>query len=145
MNSIHYKVIFKGKSEDIKKKPNLTFNNIRFKLPLRVPSHIILELKKLSDINRGIINFQNIEEVIKIGSSSIDMGYNYYFVLLYTKKNGDKKEGLLIGNIKNKGDIIIGIWPFNTNIEELTPEKIQDDINNLVKNPHEYDNICLIN
>lgn len=145
MNSMNYKVIFKGTSEDLKKKPSLTFKRIENTTPINVSSQIIIELKKLSELNPSILSFQNIEEVIKIGKDSDTNTYNYYFVLLYHDKNENQREGLLIGNLKKQGDIVIGIWPFNNNVDEIPSEEILNVLNNLVKKPSEFGNICLIN
>jgi len=109
-----------------------------------VSNDAVYKLKNLSEISNHVVVFQNIEEVIEIGDVSPRETYNYYYVLIYTYKSDAKKEGFLIGNLKKKGDIIIGIWPFNKEIVDSPPEDFLKSFNNLIENPHEYSNISLI-
>ena len=145
MQSINYKVLFKGESEEQGKNLSLTFKSISFNPPLNIKSQILLEIKRLSEKSQTIVSFQNIEEVVKIGRDPSNTVYNYYIILLFTLKATDKRSGLLLGNVKNLGDLIIGIWPFNEEVQELTPETINSTLEDLVKNPNQYTNICLIN
>ena len=144
MNSINFKVIFKGSKDAENENLTLTFKKINSPTIMNVPVTVISELKILSEKSQNIVIFQNIEEVIEIGNDSSRELYNYYYVLIYTSKSDSKKEGFLIGNVKKKGDIIIGVWPFNKQIVELSPEEILELFNNLIKKPHEYSNISLI-
>jgi len=144
MSSANYKVIFEGNKEPEKNKLSLTFKSIPSDKPINIPAQFILDIKKLSEKSPNIVNFQNIEEVVKIGKGLSPSSFNYFFALLYTLKSDSKKEGFLMGNIKKLGDTLIGIWPFNTNIAELSYEVIVEKFNNLIKKPHEYSNICLI-
>lgn len=144
MSGIIYKVIFKGTESDQEELLTLTFNSIISDKPLNVSPHYISTIKRLSEKNQNIINFQNIEEVVKIGESSILYSYNYYIVILYTMKSNMKKEGLLIGNVKKFGDILIGIWPFNENVSSLTSDTIVKKLDFLINHPQEFENICII-
>ena len=144
MNSINFKVIFKGSKDVENENLTLTFKKINPTNNVGVPVIVISELKNLSEKSQNVVVFQNIEEVIEIGNESSRELYNYYYVLIYTSKSDGKKEGFLIGNVKKKGDVIIGVWPFNKQIEELSPEEILEIFNNLIKKPHEYRNISLI-
>lgn len=139
-----YKVIFKGNIENDIKGLTLTFKEISYNEPINVTPKYISMLKKLSQASQNIINFQNIKEVIRIGENTPGFLINYYIVLLYiTKLNGNKK-GFLIGNVKNKGDIILGIWPFTQKSDILTSEEIDSIFNDLIAKPQNYRKICLI-
>lgn len=145
MSSINYKVIFKGELEESEKQFSLTFKHVDLNKPVHIPAQIILELKKLSKISQIVVFFQNIKEVVIIGKTAPLQNYNYYFVILFTNKSDGKKEGYLIGNVKKLGDILIGIWPFNKDLlEESSATKITEKMNDLIKNPHEFNEICLI-
>jgi hypothetical protein len=144
MDSIIYKVIFKAIQYMENKNITLNFKNLAFKKPLIVPSKFLRELKILSEKSENIIFFQNIEEVIIVGNINSNVNYNYYLIILFSLKSGGEKHGYLIGNVKNVGDIIIGIWPFNRQISKLTPEIIIENYNDIINNPSEYSKICLI-
>jgi hypothetical protein len=139
-----YKVIFKGNEETEGNELALTFESGDFNKPLKIPTDFFFELKKLSETSNNVIDFKNIEEVIEIGQSNSGSSYNYHLVLLFTNKSSQVKEGYLIGNVKKLGDILIGVFPFNKNISDLTPELFSEKISNLITNPHEYSEICLI-
>ena len=113
MNPIFYKVIFRALNEHNASTFSLTFRNIIDLKPISIPSNYFSILKELSKKDKNIINFQNVQEVIKIGDSEQYYNFNYYIVLLFTNLENKKKEGFLIGNVKKLGDILIGIWPFN--------------------------------
>lgn len=98
----------------------------------------------MSDTHPSVINFQNIEEVLRIGEATLSYVYNYYIVVLYSIKPDQKKEGFLIGNVKKHGDILIGVWPFNENISSLASELILKKFDDLIRNPQDFDNICII-
>jgi len=144
MDSIIFKVIFRAQEQFENKNLTLSFKHLAFENPLSIPVTSILELKKLSETNQHIITFQNIEEVLIIGNPIDDYLYNYYLVILFSLKTDGKKTGFLIGNIKKLGDLIIGVWPFNTQIKNTSGEIILDTYNDIIKSPHNYSNICLI-
>jgi len=139
-----YKVIFKGFQDSENKKLTLSFKDIISDKPIKVTTQFILELKKLSEISQNILYFQNIEEVVVIGTKKSRYSYNYYFIVLYTHKSDGAKVGYLIGNVKKLGDIVVGVWPFNLQTTDLSSEKILKNYRNLITKPHEYANICLI-
>jgi hypothetical protein len=91
----------------------------------------------------NVFHFQNIKEVIKIGNPPIKIEINYYIAILYTNLNDGKKEGFLVGNIKNMGDMLIGEWPYNeesaSNLKELYLQKLD-----LLTNSTKFNNICVI-
>ncbi|MFW9987478.1 MAG: hypothetical protein ACFFC3_02375 [Candidatus Odinarchaeota archaeon] len=144
MNLIIYKVIFKAQEQFENKNLTLSFKNLNFNNPLSISELSLLELKNLNEKNQQTIKFQNIEEVLIIGKPTVDYIFNYYFVLLFSTESDKRKMGYLIGNVKNLGDIIIGIWPFNINNNEITEEKILITYNDIIKNPENYSVICLI-
>jgi len=144
MNSINYKVIFKGSKDIESENLTLTFKKFHSKNNIKVPIKIISELKSLSKKISNIVVFKNIEEVIEIGNNYSRDLYNYYYVIIYIYKFDGKKEGFLIGNKKKMGDVIIGMWPFDKEIMEFSPGEILDLFNNLITKPHEYSNISLI-
>ncbi len=144
MSLIVYKVIFKGNIEDEIKDLTLTFKEISFNEPINVSPKYFSMLKKLSKVSQNIINFQNIKEVIRIGENTPGFLINYYIVILYITKLNENKKGFLIGNVKNKGDIILGIWPFTQRSEILSSEEIDSIFNDLIAKPQNYSKICLI-
>ncbi|MFX0144695.1 MAG: hypothetical protein ACFE9C_11500 [Candidatus Hodarchaeota archaeon] len=143
MNSVIYKVIFRAIEQFENKNLTLSFRNIEFEKPISPPANFS-KVKKTSEKSHQIINFQNIEEVIIIGNPSVDYSYNYFQVILCVSKFDGKKAGYLIGNVKNLGDIIIGVWPFNIPLKDLTRNKIIDSINDITENPDKFSSICFI-
>lgn len=144
MNSVIYKVVFRAYQQFENKNLTLSFKHIEFEKPLSIPAKFILELKKISERNNHIINFQNIEEVLMIGNPTVDYPYNYYLIILYTAKSNTHKKGYLIGNVKNLGDLVIGVWPFNIQIKDITEDKVLNTCNDLIENPDKFSSICLI-
>lgn len=142
MDSIIYKVIFKAIEQSENTNLTLSFKDINVKNPLTIPAKLILELKNLSSQNDEVISFQNIEEVIVVGNVETKFSYNYYLVILFTS-NGEK-QGHLIGNVKNLGDVLIGVWPFNHELSNINPEIIHEKYTNIIKNPEKFSKICLI-
>ncbi len=144
MNSLIYKVIFKAIEEVENKNLSLSFKNIVFKRPISIPPKYIIKLKKLGEEKPNVIYFQNIDEVLTIGNEELKFNYNYYLVILFTAKISRERKGYLIGNVKKYGDVIIGVWPFNTQNTSLSAEKIFERYSDIIENPNNYDNICLI-
>jgi hypothetical protein len=142
MDSIIYKVIFKAFEKLENRNLTLSFKDLNLLNPLTIPTKLILELKNLSAKNDKVLSFQNIEEVIVVGNIETKLSYNYYLVILFTL-NGEK-QGHLIGNVKKLGDILIGVWPFNQQLSNMTPERIHEIYENIIKKPDEFSNICLI-
>ena len=142
MDSIIYKVIFKAIEQIENKNLSLSFKYLSAKNPITIPAKFILELKSLSEKNDNVVYFQNIEEVIVVGNVKANFNFNYYLVVLFII-NGEK-QGYLIGNIKNLGDITIGIWPFNQQLSQMNPESIRKTYNNIINNPDNFSKICLI-
>ena len=144
MDFIVYKVIFKAQEQFEIKNLTLSFRSLDFEKPIIVHPKFISDLKTLSEKNQNILNIQNIEEVLIIGNPTIDYPYNYYLVLLLTEKSDEKKTGYLISNIKKLGDTVIGIWPFNTQLEKLIRDNIRETFNEILRNPNKYNSITLI-
>ncbi|MGQ4873740.1 MAG: hypothetical protein ACTSVV_02155 [Promethearchaeota archaeon] len=138
-----FKVIFKGEDENISQL-NLTFKSILNDKPIKINPQIILNIKKLGEISKNVLIFQNISEVIPYGST-LNYSFNYFFVILYIIKENKIKRGFLIGNIKKIGDILVGIWPFNNSDTFYDLENFISQLTDLINNPHKYSNICLIN
>ncbi|MFX1312520.1 MAG: hypothetical protein ACFFHD_07885 [Promethearchaeota archaeon] len=139
-----YKVIFKAFEQSESKNITLSFRNISSEKPILIPAKIILELKKLSEERTDIINFQNINQVLTIGNKSSKDTYNYYLVFLFSNESSGIKKGYLLGNVKGKGDILIGYWPFNKENTSFSTDIIHEEFNDIIKNPQHYSNICLI-
>ncbi len=144
MSHAFYKVAFNGKTNESVKKLSLTFKNAAFDKFLNVPAQIIIGLKKLSKTNQNVIFFQNIEAVTTTAKNISLQNYNYYLVILFIKKSTGIKEGYLIGNQKKIGDILLGIYPFNEETSELTADKILEKLTDVISNPNDYNDICLI-
>ncbi len=143
MNSVIYKVIFSALEQFENKNLTLSFINLELDKPLSLPNKF-REFKNTSEKINHVINFQNIEEVLIIGNPSVDYSFNYYLVILSTYKSDGTKIGYLIGNVKNLGDIIIGYWPFNMHLKNLTRDRVLDSFNDIIENPDKYSSICLI-
>ena len=143
MSLIVYKVIFNG-TEEQEEGLALAFKELYSTESLSINQKYISALKNLSQSNQHIISFQNIREVIKIGENDIDIIINYYIVLLFVHKIDNNKMGFLIGNVKKKGDVILGIWPFTKELRYLTTEEVDRILNNLVSKPKDFSKICLI-
>ena len=143
MSSIFYKVIFEGTKEDSSDSYSLTFKDIFSENQEQVSSQFFATLRVSSQKESNVVHFQNIKEVIKIGNPSIKIEINYYIAILYTKLNDGKKEGFLVGNIKNMGDVLIGKWPYNekniSNSKDHYLRKLD-----LLTNSSKFSNICVI-
>ncbi|MFX1357503.1 MAG: hypothetical protein ACFFA8_09450 [Promethearchaeota archaeon] len=139
-----YKVIFKGEQAEEAESLSLTFKNVITEIPIHIPSQIFSNLKKLSETDKDLVHFQNIEEVLRFGEASPTYKFNYYIVILITNKVNNKKEGYLIGNVKKLGDILIGIWPFNDELDSYSSTNILNKFNELIEEPSNFKNICLI-
>ena len=143
MSSIFYKVIFEGIKEDSSDSYSLTFKDIFKTNQIQIPSQFFSTLRVVSQKESNVVHFQNIKEVIKIGNSSIKIEINYYIAILYTSLNDGKKEGFLVGNVKNMGDMLIGEWPYNeenvSNSEDPYLHKLD-----LLSNSSKFRNICVI-
>ena len=143
MSSIFYKVIFEGIKEDSSDSYSLTFKDIFSDNQIQISSQFFTTMRVSSQKESNVFHFQNIKEVIKIGNSSIKIEINYYIAILYTNLNDGKKEGFLVGNIKNMGDMLIGEWPYNeesaSNLKELYLQKLD-----LLTNSSKFNNICVI-
>ena len=143
MSSIFYKVIFEGTKEDSSDSYSLTFKDIFSDNQIQISSQFFSTLRVVSQKESNVVHFQNIKEVIQIGNSSIKIEINYYIALLYTNLNDGKKEGFLIANVKNMGDMLIGEWPYNeenvSNSKDLYLRKLD-----LLTNSSKFSNICVI-
>ena len=144
MSSIFYKVIFEGIKEDSSDSYSLTFKDIFSVNQIQISSQFFSTLRDLSQKESNIVLFQNVKEVILIGDPSFKIEINYYIAILYTSLNDGKKEGFLVGNIKNMGDMLIGEWPYNeeneSNLKDLYLQKLD-----LLTDSSKYKNICVIN
>ena len=145
MNNITYKVIFRDIEENETPEESLTFKNVISGNYIYIPSNFINSMKDLSEESEDIIYFQNISEVVIQSWDYNPPSFNYYIVLLLLSKKEEKKEGYLIGNIKKlKGDILMGIWPFNRDVEKINSKSIQKKFNNLINNYEEYRKVTII-
>ncbi|TFG22986.1 MAG: hypothetical protein EU532_13890 [Promethearchaeota archaeon] len=145
MNNITYKVIFRDLEESETSEESLTFKNVISTNYIFIPSNFITSMKDLSEKSENVIYFQNISEVIIQNWGHNPPSFNYYIVLLLLSKREEKKEGYLIGNIKKlKGDVLMGIWPFNRDVEKINSKSIQNDFNKLLNNYEEYRKITII-
>ena len=148
MSEVIFKVILKGNNLDENLQyttTNLSFKNILNDNLIKIPSHYLSSIKTLSEKYDNIISFQNLEEVITIGDFPKDYTINYHIVILYTMKSEEKKRGFLIANIKKIGDVLIGIWPFNEDVNAINEENIHETLNDFIKNCDQYKNLVIIN
>lgn len=143
MSSIIYKVFFKGKEHD-EKKFSLSFKSLISEKSIKIKGSVS-ELKKLCNENPNVVFFSNIEEILKYEKSfSSRLDYVNYMIILYTKIKDGAKEGILIGVTKDLEELILGLWPFNTQDAQNSPEEINEKLNNLISNPQNYADICII-
>lgn len=143
MNSVIYKVIFRALEQFENRNLTLSFKNLEFSTPISLPNKF-REFREISVNTDHVMSFQNIEEVLIIGNPSVEYSYNYFLVILYTFKADGKKNGFLIGNVKNLGDVIIGIWPFNKELNNITEENVLNSLKDIIENPDKFSSICLI-
>lgn len=148
MSSVIFKVVLKGNEQEERSPTDLfilTFKSIESSKIIKIPSHYISTLKSMSEDNKNIVSFQNIEEVIIIGDLSKEYTINYYLVLLFTKESESKRKGLLIANIKKLGDVLVGIWPFNEDINYLNEDYVNQKFKDLIENKENYKDLVIIN
>ena len=148
MSSVIFKVILKGNEQKESLSTDsftLTFKSTISSNIIRIPSHYISILKSMSEENENIVNFQNIEEVIIIGDLSKDYSINYYLVLLFSMESENKRNGFLIANIKKVGDALVGIYPFDEEIENLSEDYVNRKFNDLINNREKLKNLVIIN
>jgi len=139
-----YKVIFIGNKESDDIPLSLTFQHLNADKFIQVPPQFLSSLKALSSQHSNIIYFQNIDEVVKSEDLLTNLTFNYYIVILFSQNSSDQKEGYLIGNLKKRGDLIIGYWPFNFNPAKIEPEPVHDKLRDLIENSGSYLEIALI-
>ena len=144
MDSIIFKVIFKARERSAEKNLTLSFKDLNTENPIVVPANSIQRLISLSEAENDIIYFTNIEEVIIVGNAHHNYTYNYYLILLFTLNSNREPRGFLIGNVRNLGDLIIGVWPFNLHSSQSTSMIIVEKYYDIINNPTNYSKICLI-
>ena len=138
-------MIFREKENIDVSEHSLTFANVISKNYLYLPSNFISSIKTLSDQSDNIIYFQNISEVIVQGWEKEPLLFNHYLVILLISKKEEKKEGFLIGNMKKvKGDILIGVWPNNRELNDFNSKSIQRYFNDILANYEDFSKIVLI-
>ena len=143
MNPVIYKVIFRALERFESRNLTLSFKNLEFSTPVSLPNKF-REFRDISVNSDHVMSFQNIEEVLIIGNPSVEYSYNYFLVILYTSKADGEKNGFLIGNVKNLGDVIIGVWPFNKELNNITEENVLNSLKDVIENPDKFSSICLI-
>lgn len=144
MSSIFYKVIFEGTKEDSSDTYSLTFSDIFNDNNIQISSQFFSTLRDLSHKESNIVLFQNVKEVIIIGDPSFKIEIIYYIAILYTSLNDGKKEGFLVGNVKNMGNVLLGEWPYNEESVSQSKEYYLQKLDLLTDNS-KYKNICVIN
>jgi len=148
MNSVVFKVVLKGNQQEenlSSESFTLTFKSMISSNIIKISSHYISRLKSMSEDNQKIVNFQNIEEVLTIGDLSKDYNINYYLVILFSMVSESKRNGFLIANIKKVGDVLVGIWPFNEEIEKINEDYVNQIFNDLINNREKFTNLVIIN
>ena len=145
MNNVTYKVIFREKEIINASEQSLTFANILSENYLFLPSNFISSIKTLSEQNNNVIYFQNISEIIVQGWENDPLLFNFYLVILLIPKKEGNKEGFLIANIKKlKGDILIGVWPINRELDDFNSKSIEKYFNKIITNYEDFSKIALI-
>lgn len=141
-----YKVLFKGFLDSEENILNLTFEVLSLKEPVKIEPAFINKIKELTIKRENIFFFQNIKEVLQLGKDFQFNNCPYYYIFLYTLKSNSMRKGILIGNVKSIGDVIIGIWPIEFNLKKsFDLNQLLSEINHIINNPDDFINITLIN
>ena len=136
-----YKVIFKGSNKIEKEKLSLTFKELSSDSIIKLPADYLNKLKKIN--NQKIIHIKNIDAVLRFGIDSSLPNYTFYHVILFSFK--ERKQGILVGNLKKEGDVLIGIWPFRPDLNQESEKDLINTYEDLVNNPKIFQEICIIN
>lgn len=145
-NRKFYKILFKGILDSEENILNLTFEVLSLKEPVKIEPTSINKIKELAIKRENIFFFQNIKEVLQLGKDFQFSNCPYYFILLYKLKSNSMRKGILIGNVKSIGDVIIGIWPIEFNLKKsFNLNQLLSEINHMINNPDDFINITLIN
>jgi len=91
----------------------------------------------------------NIKEILTYGKADKSK-YGQFFILLYsylTPDNITLKAGLLIGNQKEKGFSLVGLWPFNSpqNNNSVSIENFQNLLKMIIGEKLNLQDVVLIN
>lgn len=145
---IIYKVYFQGVSESNSEDISLTFfqhNNQEIILDA-FPS-FLLEYNEIAR-KKKVYSFGNIKEILPLGNAT-KANITQYYVLLFTLIQGmekPKKSGLLIGKHKEKDFIILGIWPYEPSMKDVSDSEGYNQIlRNIIEDPSHFRNVLLVN
>ncbi|MBN1800087.1 MAG: hypothetical protein JW891_01190, partial [Candidatus Lokiarchaeota archaeon] len=132
MSASNYKVVFSGMKESDSELMTLTFRAIPLDHQIEIAPSFLQKIKEKSEEGNNIIHFRNIKDVIKLGKDENYNTYDGFFVVLYTLKKEEKKEGFLIAKSKKKGTLLVGYWPFNLEILEWVRESFNEFLNRFI-------------
>jgi hypothetical protein len=113
-----FKVYFKGSSNITPENLNLTFfwiQNQELIIPISIFSDFLVKYNVLVK-NKKATSVNNIKQVLPLGKATNEK-ITQFMILLYSIKSIDNdliRAGLLIGNHKEKGFMVLGVWPFNS-------------------------------
>ena len=140
-----YKVLFKGLFDSEETVLNLTFEVLYSIDPVKIDPASINKIKEIAVKRENIFFFQNIKEVLQLGKDFQLSNCPYYYILLYTLKSNGTRKGVLIGNVKSIGDVIIGIWPIEFNLKKgFDLNQLLSELNYITTTPNDFINITLI-
>ena len=136
---------FKVYYKDIKIVDLTDFSLVFFTEPQNQPlledfHQFILKYNDLIAKKKGKMH-QLIKEIIPYGNASKD-GITQFYSLLLTKQG--KKYGYLVGNEKNNGFKILGVWPLQEEDYSTRIREISEDLSQIIQNPDIYENILLL-
>lgn len=142
-----FKVFFNGSTSQPTEDINITFVGLDSE-DVFIPQFSEF-LIKYNDMARKkeVFSFNNIKEVIALGN--VDKAkYFQFYALFYTFKmdeNNKQRAGILIGNHKEKGFLIVGFWPLNSiKVQAIKTENFVNLLNMIIKNTNQFEDLLLI-
>ncbi len=145
-NDTIYKVYFRDTLDGKAESYALTFFGSKEKtIPLAEFPSFLLAFNDLVR-TKAAIAIKNIKEIIPVSQSNISNILNF-FVLLYSdsKNETNARNGVLVGNHKELGHILLGIWPYST-LTGKFPKQMDFErlFNTILSNSERFEELLLV-